>query len=63
MHDNHLTHTDLKPENILFTNSEYDVVYNSRKVSSQLKHKNLWFIAIKVFIIIMDLKIKQPMYF
>lgn len=31
MHDNQLTHTDLKPENILFTNSEYDVIYNSRK--------------------------------
>jgi len=31
MHDNQLTHTDLKPENILFSNSEYDVIYNSRK--------------------------------
>lgn len=31
MHDNQLTHTDLKPENILFSNSEYDVLYNSRK--------------------------------
>jgi len=32
MHDNQLTHTDLKPENILFSNSEYEVIYNSRKV-------------------------------
>ena len=32
MHDNQLTHTDLKPENILFCNSEYDCIYNQRKV-------------------------------
>jgi len=31
LHDNWLTHTDLKPENILFVDSDYDVVYNSRK--------------------------------
>ena len=33
LHENELTHTDLKPENILFDNSEYDIVYNVRKVS------------------------------
>ncbi len=32
MHENELTHTDLKPENILFDNSDYDLVYNSKKV-------------------------------
>ena len=32
LHDHQLTHTDLKPENILFVNSDYEVVYNSRKV-------------------------------
>ena len=32
MHENELTHTDLKPENILFVDSDYDIVYNSRKV-------------------------------
>ncbi|XP_058799513.1 serine/threonine-protein kinase PRP4 homolog [Phymastichus coffea] len=31
LHDNKLTHTDLKPENILFVDSDYDVVYNSKK--------------------------------
>lgn len=31
LHDNKLTHTDLKPENILFVNSEYDLVYHSKK--------------------------------
>ncbi|XP_017776679.1 PREDICTED: dual specificity protein kinase CLK2 isoform X5 [Nicrophorus vespilloides] len=31
LHDNNLTHTDLKPENILFLDSDYDVVYNSKK--------------------------------
>lgn len=33
LHDNKLTHTDLKPENILFVDSDYDIVYNSKKVS------------------------------
>lgn len=33
LHDNKLTHTDLKPENILFVDSDYDLVYNSKKVS------------------------------
>lgn len=32
LHSNRLTHTDLKPENILFYNSDYDVIYNERKV-------------------------------
>ncbi|XP_076362106.1 serine/threonine-protein kinase Doa-like [Tachypleus tridentatus] len=31
LHENQLTHTDLKPENIMFVNSDYDVVYNSKK--------------------------------
>ncbi|CAH0765707.1 unnamed protein product [Bemisia tabaci] len=31
LHDNRLTHTDLKPENILFVNSDYDVIYNSKR--------------------------------
>lgn len=31
LHDNKLTHTDLKPENILFVDSDYDLVYNSKK--------------------------------
>jgi len=26
-----LTHTDLKPENILFVNSDYEMIYNSKK--------------------------------
>jgi len=32
MHDNLLTHTDLKPENILFVSSDFDSVYNPKKV-------------------------------
>ncbi|XP_011495656.1 PREDICTED: serine/threonine-protein kinase Doa isoform X2 [Ceratosolen solmsi marchali] len=32
LHDNKLTHTDLKPENILFVDSDYEVIYNSKKV-------------------------------
>ncbi len=35
LHSNALTHTDLKPENILFVNSDFDIIYNSRKVSVQ----------------------------
>ncbi|KAJ3640771.1 hypothetical protein Zmor_027314 [Zophobas morio] len=31
LHDNKLTHTDLKPENILFVDSDYELVYNSKK--------------------------------
>ncbi|VEN44408.1 unnamed protein product [Callosobruchus maculatus] len=31
LHENKLTHTDLKPENILFVDSDYDLVYNSKK--------------------------------
>ena len=31
MHENELTHTDLKPENILFVNSDYEIIYNSKK--------------------------------
>ncbi|XP_025829002.1 serine/threonine-protein kinase ppk15 isoform X4 [Agrilus planipennis] len=31
LHDNKLTHTDLKPENILFVDSDYDVVYSTKK--------------------------------
>lgn len=33
LHENKLTHTDLKPENILFVDADYDIVYNSKKVS------------------------------
>lgn len=33
LHDNKLTHTDLKPENILFVDSEFELVYNSKKVN------------------------------
>lgn len=33
LHDNQLTHTDLKPENILLVDSEYELVYNGKKVS------------------------------
>ena len=36
LHENELTHTDLKPENILFDNSDYDIVYNSRKVKYKI---------------------------
>ena len=32
MHENHLTHTDLKPENILFVNSDFETIFNSKKV-------------------------------
>lgn len=35
LHDHQLTHTDLKPENILFVDSDYDVNYNSKKVSER----------------------------
>ncbi|RWS24635.1 LAMMER dual specificity kinase-like protein [Leptotrombidium deliense] len=31
LHDNQLTHTDLKPENILFINSDYEMVFYSKK--------------------------------
>ncbi|XP_060525217.1 probable dual specificity protein kinase madd-3 [Cylas formicarius] len=31
LHENKLTHTDLKPENILFVDSDYELVYNSKK--------------------------------
>lgn len=33
LHDNKLTHTDLKPENILFVDSDFEICYNSKKVS------------------------------
>lgn len=36
LHDNRLTHTDLKPENILFVDSDFDLVYNSKKVNHHL---------------------------
>lgn len=32
LHDNKLTHTDLKPENILFVDSDFELVYNAKKV-------------------------------
>jgi CDC-like kinase len=32
LHDNRLTHTDLKPENILFVNSDYEIIFNQKKV-------------------------------
>ncbi|XP_031829521.1 CDC like kinase darkener of apricot isoform X2 [Nomia melanderi] len=31
LHDNKLTHTDLKPENILFVDSDYDILYQSKR--------------------------------
>lgn len=34
LHENQLTHTDLKPENILFVDSNFEVVYNSKRVRS-----------------------------
>ena len=34
LHDNRLTHTDLKPENILFVDSDYDLVYNEKRVGN-----------------------------
>ena len=34
MHATKLTHTDLKPENILFVSSDYDIEYNTKKVST-----------------------------
>ncbi|XP_053204710.1 serine/threonine-protein kinase Doa-like isoform X7 [Panonychus citri] len=37
LHDNHLTHTDLKPENILFIDSDFDVVYVSKKSKEKKK--------------------------
>ncbi|XP_054158059.1 dual specificity protein kinase CLK2-like isoform X2 [Oppia nitens] len=40
LHQNQLTHTDLKPENILFTNSEYDLLYNSKKKRDVRRVKN-----------------------
>lgn len=36
LHDNQLTHTDLKPENILLVTSDYDLVFNSKKVSVRI---------------------------
>lgn len=36
LHDNRLTHTDLKPENILFVDSEYNSLYNHKKVNGSL---------------------------
>ena len=34
LHHTRLTHTDLKPENILFVDSDYDIYYDARRVSS-----------------------------
>ena len=34
LHENQLTHTDLKPENILFVNSDFETIYNSKRVSN-----------------------------
>nr|CAD7408106.1 unnamed protein product [Timema poppensis] len=31
LHDNKLTHTDLKPENILFVDSDFEIMYSSKK--------------------------------
>ncbi|KAG5893632.1 hypothetical protein JTB14_015071 [Gonioctena quinquepunctata] len=39
LHDNKLTHTDLKPENILFVDSDYELVYNSKKRKDMKKVK------------------------
>ncbi len=32
LHECKLTHTDLKPENILFLSSDWETVYNPKKV-------------------------------
>ena len=32
LHQSRLTHTDLKPENILFVSSDYNVIYDPKKV-------------------------------
>ena len=34
LHEMKLSHTDLKPENMLFVNSDCNVTYNSRMVST-----------------------------
>lgn len=48
MHKNKLTHTDLKPENILFVDSEYELEYNSKMVST--KHNgNYYYIALSTY--------------
>lgn len=39
LHDNQLTHTDLKPENILFVNSDFDTLYNEKKVGYAQKRR------------------------
>jgi len=39
LHDNQLTHTDLKPENILFVNSDFDTLYNEKKVGYVQKRR------------------------
>ncbi|XP_056646871.1 dual specificity protein kinase CLK2-like [Diorhabda sublineata] len=39
LHDIKLTHTDLKPENILFVDSDYELVYNSKKRKNVKKVK------------------------
>lgn len=44
LHDNKLTHTDLKPENILFVDSDYDVAFNSKKVSFCFVYPVKWII-------------------
>ncbi len=34
LHQCKLTHTDLKPENILFLSSDWEVIYNPKKVGN-----------------------------
>ncbi|XP_076758880.1 CDC like kinase darkener of apricot isoform X5 [Xylocopa sonorina] len=41
LHDNKLTHTDLKPENILFVDSDYETIYNSKKLHSLFKRRDI----------------------
>nr|CAD7595541.1 unnamed protein product [Timema genevievae] len=37
LHDNKLTHTDLKPENILFVDSDFEIMYSSKKTAEDEK--------------------------
>lgn len=58
LHDNKLTHTDLKPENILFVDSDYDIIYNSKKV--RICNFNVRFpICITIYLLCRDETLKE----